>query len=364
MRRKTAPANGSAPHSEGRPATATRATRAAARVAERFAHAPSYNEVLAEEARAAVRAAKAASRAAQEAQAAAQMVLEGLESVSSAEPDRDPKTQPRRDAGPLLAQAAENATEPIHPQEAPNPGVADDYTVEPAQPIYANLIEFPREMVATRKVRPRLAEGPLARSESLPQLSIFEVEPGAISTEPATAVVDVPAAPEWMRPEWPEIELKVQPREEILDEPAPQAAAAAAAVELAPMSRRLLAIVVDCSLIAAAFLAAAMLVASHTAELPGTRTVEFCAALSLLAIGAAYQTFFFTLARATPGMRYAGIGLSTLDGFNPSRAQRCGRLMALLLSILPLGLGLAWALFDENHLTWHDRLSRTYLRKG
>ena len=33
--------------------------------------------------------------------------------------------------------------------------------VEPAQPIHANLIEFPREIVATRKVRPRLAEGPL-----------------------------------------------------------------------------------------------------------------------------------------------------------------------------------------------------------
>jgi len=26
-------------------------------------------------------------------------------------------------------------------------------------------------------------------------------------------------------------------------------------------------------------------------------------------------------------------------------------------------LGVAWALFDEDHLCWHDRLSRTYLRK-
>ena len=35
----------------------------------------------------------------------------------------------------------------------------------------------------------------------------------------------------------------------------------------------------------------------------------------------------------------------------------------MLLSVLPAGLGLAWALFDENHLCWHDRLSQTYLRK-
>ena len=37
--------------------------------------------------------------------------------------------------------------------------------------------------------------------------------------------------------------------------------------------------------------------------------------------------------------------------------------MALPLSVLPVGLGLAWALFDDNRLTWHDRLSQTYLRK-
>ena len=60
-------------------------------------------------------------------------------------------------------------------------------TVEPAQPIHANLIEFPREIVATRKVRPRLAEGAYAAPGG--QLSIFEVDPGSISVEPAAAAV-------------------------------------------------------------------------------------------------------------------------------------------------------------------------------
>ncbi len=106
-----------------------------------------------------------------------------------------------------------------------------------------------------------------------------------------------------------------------------------------------------------------MLVAAHASQLPGPRMWNWAPRSALLAIGAAYQAFFFTLARATPGMKYAGIGLCTLDGLTPSRAQRCRRLMALLLSVLPLGLGLVWALFDDDHLTWHDRLSRTYLRK-
>jgi uncharacterized RDD family membrane protein YckC len=119
----------------------------------------------------------------------------------------------------------------------------------------------------------------------------------------------------------------------------------------------------DATLIVAAFLAVAMLIVANARALPGPRAIELAAALAVLAIGAAYQALFLTLARATPGMMYAGIGLSTIEGDSPSRAQRCRRLMALPLSVFPVGLGLVWALFDESHLTWHDRLSGTYLRK-
>jgi hypothetical protein len=62
-------------------------------------------------------------------------------------------------------------------------------------------------------------------------------------------------------------------------------------------------------------------------------------------------------------MRYARISLCTFDDQNPTRGQLHGRLVAMILSLLPLGLGLAWAIFDEDHLSWHDRLSKTYQRK-
>jgi hypothetical protein len=29
-----------------------------------------------------------------------------------------------------------------------------------------------------------------------------------------------------------------------------------------------------------------------------------------------------------------------------------------------MGLGVAWAIFDDDHLNWHDRLSRTYQRSN
>jgi hypothetical protein len=62
-------------------------------------------------------------------------------------------------------------------------------------------------------------------------------------------------------------------------------------------------------------------------------------------------------------MKYARISLCTFDDQEPTRAQMRSRLVAMLLSVLPLGLGVLWAIFDEEHLSWHDRLSRTYQRR-
>ncbi len=216
-------------------------------------------------------------------------------------------------------------------------------------------------MVATRRMRPRLAEGPLAASPHQAQLSIFEVDPGSVSTLPAPAI-DEPAAPVWMRAEFAMIEAEPQTEEDLLDEPAPQNLPQNA-IRLAPLSRRLMALIVDASLVLAVFVFTAMQFASHAKQMPGLRILELGAVLAVFAIGAAYQTLFLSLARATPGMRYSGIALSTFNGRSPSRAQRFGRVMALILSVLPLGLGLAWALFDDDHLMGHDRLSKTYLRK-
>jgi hypothetical protein len=194
--------------------------------------------------------------------------------------------------------------------------------VEPDLPIYANLIEFPRELVATRKRRPRRAEGPFA-AVAQRQLNIFEVDPAAISIEPEAAG----ATPAWPSPEWSSIELEAQPMDEPESHDAP---ASRLVLQLAPTGRRLTAVLVDGALIA----------------------------------GLLYQTLFLALAEATPGMKCAGISLCTFDGQSPTRAQSRRRLGALLLSVLPLGLGVAWALFDDDHLCWHDRLSKTYLRKG
>ncbi len=372
-----------------------RVSGAAARVAARYAKAPSYNEMLA----GAVRAAEACSAAAQEAQEAAQSLLLGLESVSNIEIEPAGLHAVKQT---LISEAPEAAEPPLAvrwdvdfpvraPEAAqghemrdfnvlestiekwreaafpvPGPRTPEEIeVVEPARPIPANLIEFPRELVAARKMRPRLAEGPFAaRAQAGEQLSIFEVDPAFISTQPLQEAAAAGAAgAAWPAPAWSAIELGPEPAMEPLPE-ADLAGRPARKLELAPFNRRLMAVVVDASLIVAVCVVAATFVAHHLAVFPGIRTVEIGAGAALAAVAAVYQALFLTLARATPGMRFAGVRLSTFTGHLPTRAERCKRLTAMLLSVLPLGIGVAWAIFDEDHLCWHDRLSLTYLSRG
>jgi len=176
----------------------SRAAQAAARVAARYANVPSYNEMLSREARAAVDAAKAASKAVQQAQAAFQYVLDGLEAANSPEFESQPEPISERRAAPAMVPPPQKLPErpQIHRETAlapsweleadaqldetashealpryDRPSITEanlDEPSESAQPIYANLIEFPREMIATRRVRPRRAEGPWPRRNQRP----------------------------------------------------------------------------------------------------------------------------------------------------------------------------------------------------
>jgi uncharacterized RDD family membrane protein YckC len=156
------------------------------------------------------------------------------------------------------------------------------------------------------------------------------------------------------------MELQPQMEAEVEEEPSQPAVV----LHVASMDYRILAGVVDGSLILGAFVAAGVMAASRVAELPAMRVCEMWAAAGLLLTAAIYLTVFTALTEMTPGMRWAGVSLCTFDEQIPTRKQRSERLAALMLSLLPMGLGMVWSLFDEDRLSWHDRLSKTYLRKG
>jgi uncharacterized RDD family membrane protein YckC len=399
-----------------------RAAAAAARVAARFAKAPRYSELLENEARAAVRAAEAVSRAALQAQAAAESVLAELEAAKATDPEwqfndedeavtaqysrsaveevspespdfNQPAYEPtgRNElAGPIgRDQSFDIHWEPDVPRLRPETEITSSHIeteewgqseyfadesveiVEPAQPIHANLIEFPREIVAPRKARPRRAEGPFAaQHEHDVQLSIFEVEPDAISTDPVSAdSMNPEAAPTWMSAEWSGMELDEHPayspnavaEQEHVEEPV-EYVIKEKAIYQAPLSLRAMAAIVDGSLVLAALSAVTYEIVSHAHSLPGMKVAEMVAALGFVIVSAIYLGLFGAMGQETPGMRYARIGLSTFDGEMPTPRMRLNRLAALVLSVLPVGVGILWSIFDEDHLSWHDRLSGTYLR--
>jgi len=133
-------------------------------------------------------------------------------------------------------------------------------------------------------------------------------------------------------------------------------------IDQAPLNLRAMAAVVDSSLVLAAFSAITFEFVRHSHNLPEMRTAQLGAAAGLFLMSALYVGLFNAMGRGTPGMRYARIALSTFDGEIPTRKMRFQRFAATVLSVLPVGVGVLWSIFDEDRLTWHDRLSRTYLR--
>lgn len=76
---------------------------------------------------------------------------------------------------------------------------------------------------------------------------------------------------------------------------------------------------------------------------------------------AVYILLFTVLNAATPGMQMAGLSTVRLDGTQPDSRQLVWRGFGYLLSGITLGLGYCWCVWDEDHFTWHDRISHTYL---
>jgi uncharacterized RDD family membrane protein YckC len=87
--------------------------------------------------------------------------------------------------------------------------------------------------------------------------------------------------------------------------------------------------------------------------------------ISVAALLALFYRFLWVLGNGeTPGMRFAGLRLVNFDGRSPDRDQRAFRQVSSLLSFLSAGLGLVWALVDEESLTWHDHISKTFPTPG
>ncbi|MBK7931581.1 MAG: RDD family protein [Bryobacterales bacterium] len=124
---------------------------------------------------------------------------------------------------------------------------------------------------------------------------------------------------------------------------------------------RAIAAFLDFSMIAIALcLLLLPLVFTPAGDLLTVETLPIVISAALL-LGFAYKMLWVMLDTDSPGMRWSSVKVLNFDGQRPTREQRLTRLFAGALSFLAAGLGLVWALADEESLTWHDHISKTFV---
>ena len=78
---------------------------------------------------------------------------------------------------------------------------------------------------------------------------------------------------------------------------------------------------------------------------------------SLLVI--VYFTFFWTLVGFTPGKAIMGLKIVEKDGTKISFGRSIVRFLSYWISLIPLGLGFFWVLWDPKRKGWHDKIAGT-----
>ena len=144
--------------------------------------------------------------------------------------------------------------------------------------------------------------------------------------------------------------------------PADELESAPLSVPVAPLGQRFLAGVVDGLLL---LLALAFFVAIFWWVVGGRLYLRptYLGALGFVAgfLVLTYFALFGRLAPASPGQQAVGLTLRSLDGIAPTAGQAFWRAFGYLVSLSALMLGFVWALVDNEGLTWHDRISGTFL---
>jgi uncharacterized RDD family membrane protein YckC len=91
---------------------------------------------------------------------------------------------------------------------------------------------------------------------------------------------------------------------------------------------------------------------------------KLSAAVCVATFAVVYMQYFalFTIfGGTTPGMMLRGLQVVSFSGEPPTPRQMVLRSVGYMLSAGTFFLGFLWAMWDSDELTWHDRLSRTYL---
>jgi uncharacterized RDD family membrane protein YckC len=215
-----------------------------------------------------------------------------------------------------------------------------------------HVVEFPRPTTA---VDAELGSAARAQDE-LPVLEAMPLEKPLDAWARGSRVGETPLGP--TGPQHAPVEIVVEPPE---TEPTPAVEAGPFILPLATLRQRFLAGLADAGILFAGALLFALIFWRAGGQLSAQPLN-----LAVLAFVAVFFVFgYFALSAAftasTPGLLWMGVEIRNLDGLPPTPREALWRAFGYLVSIAALMVGFMWALVDSEGLTWHDRMSGTYL---
>lgn len=221
------------------------------------------------------------------------------------------------------------------------------------------VVEFRSDEESQRRPKPRINIRPAPPSFGMRSFeSAFTMEDAEAASEPETPSAPQPPPKRTIQPNPEPLEIEMGSS---ADSSAATGEVGVPAVPIATMNMRFFAALID----AAVLVLGAGLFALVFWRVGGGITTEPLELAALGLIGAFLIVLYFAgstaIASASPGLIWAGLEVITFEG-NPPRISHCiWRGFGYLVSMSALMLGFIWAAVDAEGLTWHDRMSRTFI---
>ncbi|MBV9669571.1 MAG: RDD family protein [Acidobacteriales bacterium] len=217
-----------------------------------------------------------------------------------------------------------------------------DKPVSTPPPVPSNVIPFPSGNATAAAVQPAF-ETILEPAPEPDQLTIFEAvaDPTPMAPLRLDEHLDYDYREEAVRPE-SEFDLPLK---------------------VAPVELRCWAGLIDAAIVLGSAITFCSVFYGMQHEIPKQKVILGFSLLVIACFWAIYQILFLTYAGTTPGLRAMRLGISGYDDQVPSVQRRLYRAVSLVLTTMSLGIGFAWAVFDEDRLGWHDRMTRTFPRQ-
>lgn len=249
-------------------------------------------------------------------------------------------------SSPSLAAATPNDHNfPAHPTEIPQ----EANSVESSSPHSAERPPAPT---------PELEPEPSAKLIEFPRSAVIPIFHASLLADPIFDRPRIVEAPEVVPPPPALGGILIESIQRVAD----TRAGLESRIQSASIPRRLLATALDGLILAAALSAFAAIFLRFNPVRGPLPLLAGVAAIIAVLLWMPYQFLFVVYTGSTPGLRAARLRLANLDGSPVNRRLRRWRVLASFLSAFSAGLGYFWCFLDQDHLCWHDRITKTHFQ--